>query len=141
MASEEPFEPSTAAADIERVERKVRSSRRWTVAGVVLLGVATIAYFAVLGATAHKSTGAVLVGLVAFPSLLFGVLRAMRNRRPPAAGRQLLHLERTFGAAYVLLLIPAGIAAVLLPRPLPAALMGVVPAIPCLIGAWRAARG
>lgn len=138
--SDDFMDAEAASSGISRAERRVRASMRWTVASMVLLGIATIGYLTVLGATAGHAGRSERAVLVVLPSVLFALLRGMRSRHPSLAGRRLQRLERSLGWVYVLLLLPAGIAAVLARGALAGALAGLVAALPCFAGAWRAAR-
>jgi len=140
--SEESLEPTAATGRIERADRQVASSRRWHVGSMIALGCVTLAYFALLGGLAQAGRTSIVPNtiLVLVPVVVVYFLLGIRRRHPPAAGRELQAVERTFGNVYIVALLPAGILTVLLPHPIPAVFMGIIPALPCFLGAWRAAH-
>lgn len=139
--SDQDFQPSTAASEIHRVEHNIRSSRRWHVGSMIALGVATIAFFAMVGWGAFDAISSYLHGLLPLiPIILYLCLLGIREKRPPNARRELRRRESLLGNIYVLLLLAAiGIDLVLL-RPYQgtvwAAFTGILPALPCFFGAW-----
>jgi hypothetical protein len=142
-SSEGSLEPSAATALIGRAGRVVTSSRRWHVGSMVVLGCATLAYFALLAVFAHKSgKGLGLPGVILFvlPLVVVYALLGIRRMHPSVGGRDLQAVERRFGNVYMLALLPAGVLAELVPHPVPAVFMGVIAAVPCFLGAWRAAH-
>jgi hypothetical protein len=143
-----PFEPDVAMTHIDRVVALVRSGRRWRAGSFAGVGLVTVGYFAVLGGiqSGHhdggKHPGAELLNIVMtmLPTLAVIMMMEIFKKHRAVQSRRMLRREYILAGVYAGLTCVAGFLAVLLPHPFPAALSGVVPAVPCFIGAWIAAR-
>ena len=133
----EAFGPAAAAGRIEQAGKAVAASRRWHVGSMIALGCVSLGYLALLGSTTKASGPNMLLTVIPIVTIYF--LLGVRRRHPPTSGRQLQAVESRWGNVFMLTLLPAGIIAVTVPHPVPAAFAGIIPAIPCFVGAWRAA--
>lgn len=133
----EAFGPAAAAGRIEQAGKAVAVSRRWHVGSMIALGCVSLGYLALLGSLTAKGSGPNML-LAVIPIVTVYLLLGVRRRHPPTSGRQLQAVESRWGNIYMLTLLPAGIIAVTVPHPVPAAFAGIIPAIPCFVGAWRA---
>jgi len=138
--SEESLEPDAAMARIKHAEMLVRSGRRWRAASFAAVGLVTMGYFAVMGGVRYAQSGLLGMVMTLVPTLAVVAMMEILGKRRAVQGRQLLHTEYVLAGAYAGLTCVAGILAVLLPHPMPAALSGVAPGVACFIGSWRAAR-
>ena len=135
---DKPLGPESALSRIEQAEGRVRRGRRWQAGTLAAVGAATLAYFALLGWSDNRSG---LVGMVLTVLPALAVLAGVETwgRRSAPAGRETVRWQQRLAVVYALLACGAGVLAVLLPHPAPAALAGVLPALPCFVGARRAA--
>lgn len=136
-------DPDGATARIRRADRLVASSRRWHSGSMIALGVATIAWCAILGSIQHsrgKGFGLHDIILVVTPPLVINFLIAIRRRHPPVGSRWLKAFEYNVGNIYILVVIAASVVTMLVPHPVPAVFIGIIPALPCFYGAWKVRR-
>lgn len=136
---DEPLRPEHALSRIDRARDLVHQGRRGRSQTLAAVGAGTLAYFALLGWTDDPS-GPLNTALIMLPT--FGVLAAveMWKRRAAPRSRRTLRRQQRLAVAYAVTACGAGVLAVLLPHPAPAALAGVLPAVPCFVGARWAAR-
>jgi len=136
----ESFRPEDAKARIQRADALVRAGRRWRSGSLLALAVVTIAYFAVMGGVHYTQSGLVATIMTIFPVIAVIMGMEVFGRRRTVQSRLYQRHEVVLATTFAILCGVAGVLATLLPHPLPAALSGIVPAVPCLIGARRAMR-
>jgi hypothetical protein len=136
---DEPLPPESALSRIDEVQRRVREGRRRQSATLAGAGAFTLVYFALLGWSDDPS-GLLSTALTMLPT--FAVLAAVAawGKRSAPTSRETVRRRQRLSVAYALLACCAGLLAVLLPHPVPAALAGLLPAVPCFVGARWAAR-
>lgn len=136
---DEPLHPQSALTRIDQAQRRVHEGRRWQSGTLLGAGAFTLLYFALLGWSDDPS-GLLSMALTMLPT--FAVLAAVAawGRRSAPSSRETARRRQRLSWAYALLACAAGLLAVLLPHPLPAALAGLLPAVPCFVGARWAAR-
>lgn len=136
------FSLNAAAADerIRRVEQTVAVRRRFRSRTVLLAGVVTIAYFAVMGAVTDGRSEPLSMIMTMFPVLAVVVLASIWGRHHGLESRRLVTIEYRLAGMFAVLVCVAGVLATMLPHPWPAALAGILPAAVCFIGAWQLAH-
>ncbi|HET7657030.1 MAG TPA: hypothetical protein VFK37_01965 [Bacillales bacterium] len=139
------FHPNTAFSEMNRVEERVRSSRRWHIGTMLVLGILTIAFFSVIGWVPRENIPTTLFAVVSFaPFMIYLVLLEVRKSHPTTSGRELMDIERRLASIYVILLLVSGVIDFFLLKPYQgtvwAAWTGIIPAIPCFYGVWKVYR-
>ena len=134
-----PVNTAAALAELDRVKRVVRSRSRWYGHFLLILGGGTVGYY-----VACDIAGTVTPARVAALALgwsTFVVALAWWGRQQPVTWHGDRRLRAVLMAVYFAL-----VGATLLVRDaigleLPASwLLGIVPALPCLVGAWMVLR-
>jgi hypothetical protein len=136
---DEPLPPESALSRIDQAQNRVREGRRWQAGTLAGAGAFTLGYFALLG-WSDDPDHLLNMALIMLPT--FAVLAAVQawGRRSAPRSRETARRRQRLSVAYAVLACAAGLLAVLLPHPVPAALAGVLPAVPCFVGARWAAR-
>jgi hypothetical protein len=140
---DESLDPERAASRIRQARGTVRRGKRWHAGTLLALGIATAAYFALVGLISRDSQGIVLMlVLLLLPLGILRMLMSVREARPPAESRAMLRFESALAGVYIVLLAVAVLldAFVLEHGTLAAALVGLLPALPCIYGAWQISR-
>lgn len=136
---DKPLRPESALSRIDQAQSRVRRGRRWQSGTLAGVGGVTIAYFALLGWSGSPS-GLVDVVLTMLPAIAVLAAVEVWGRRSAPQSRTAARWQQQLAVAYALSACCAGVLAVALPHPAPAALAGVLPAVPCFLGAWWAGR-
>jgi hypothetical protein len=137
---DESFGPGSALARIEQARGAIRDGRRLRCRTYLAVGALTIGYFALMGWVRDASAGVPGVVLTLFPTLAVLAVADVWNRRRAPESRRSVRRQFRLAVWYAPLTCAAAVAAILLPHPLPAALVGLAPAVPCFLGAWWAVR-
>lgn len=143
--TEDNLRPNVAVSEIHRVEKHVRTSRRWYISSILILGIFTIAFFALVGWVPARSAPWYLFLLVSFvPILTYFILLAIQKSHPSTSGRELRKLEIRLGNIFLLLMLTTIAIDFFLLKPYQgtvwAAFTGILPALPCFYGAWKVSR-
>lgn len=140
--TEEYMDPDQAKSIMERSGRMVRQSRNWHMVIMLATGLATIAFFALIGWVSQEHWARFEIFILMVPMIFYMLLVSIRRRHPTTGSRELLRLEARVLNAYLALLIVsiATCIFVLQPGTIFAASIGILPALPCFYGAWRVWR-
>ncbi|WP_328473274.1 hypothetical protein [Streptomyces sp. NBC_00448] len=138
--ADEPMDVPAAMARIEDARRQVEDGRRWRAMGFALVAVVTLAYFALMGGVDDASSGLPGVVLTMAPTMVVLSMAEVWNRHRSPDSRRSVRREHRLAVVFGMLVFVAGALATLLPHPWPAALVGIVPAVPCVAGAWLAVQ-
>jgi hypothetical protein len=129
----------TALDELDRVGQAVRLRSRWYGHFLALLGAGTVAYFAAVNLAVPATTAdivALSLGWTTFIVLLTGWAR-----RQPVVWRGIRQLRPPLMLAYYALVAATVTLNVTVLSGLPARwALGIVPAVPCLAGAWLVLR-
>ncbi|OXM68438.1 hypothetical protein [Amycolatopsis vastitatis] len=130
-----PLDHDAAASRITQVENRVGRTKRIYVGSVVLLGVITLAYFAVVGGIPRAVVKPYDSLLVLFPVALFFVVVGIR--RASTSARGVLRVEQWLLAGYIVAMVVAGALEIFVFRQgtVAAALPGLLPAAVCFAAA------
>ncbi|MEU4197138.1 hypothetical protein AB0E69_34920 [Kribbella sp. NPDC026611] len=130
-----PLDHDAAASRITQLENRVARMKRIYVGGVVLLGVISLAYFAVVGAIPRAVVKPYDSLLILFPVTLFFVGMGIRRASTSAPG--VLRVEQRLWAGYVVAVVVAGALDIFVLRQgtIAAALPGLLPAAVCFAAA------
>jgi len=139
-STEIPHSATTAHGEIRRVDEVVQSGRRFRSQTFVLIGLISLAYFAVMGGVTYDNSGLLSMIMTLFPILAVIVLIEVWGKHRGLESRQLLNLEYRLAGVFAVLVCIAGVLATVLSHPLPAALSGILPAAACFFGAGRVSR-
>lgn len=131
---------STAAlAELDRVDRAVRLRSRWYGRYLLALGAGTVAYYAVVN-VATPATPLTLVA-VALGWTVFVMLLVRWMRAQPVTWRGIRRLRLTLMTVYFGLVAATVVLNLTVWHDTPGRWgLGIVPALPCLIGAWMVLR-
>ncbi|WP_164217338.1 hypothetical protein [Virgibacillus sp. YIM 98842] len=137
--TEEYIGPNQAMSIIDRSQRIVRQSRRWHMVAMLAMGLITMFFFAFLGWVPLERWAKYEIYLVFVPIIFYQLLVSIRKKHPTTGSKELRRFERFIFNIYTGLMVVAVATCVFLLQPgtLPAAWIGVVPALPCFYGAWR----
>ena len=140
--TEESMGPVEAQSIIDRSRQKVKQSRRWHAFIMLAAGLATSGFFALIGWMPRERWENYEIFLLVIPILIYTWLASIRKKHPTTGSREILRFEMRIANLYTALMIVAVAAClfVLQQGTLPAALIGILPALPCLYGAWRVLR-
>ena len=137
---EESLEPDVALDHINRAEELVRSGHRWRAKLFAGVGVWTVAYFAVMGGFDYPQSGLVNTVMLVIPVFVVLIVGRVLEKHRAVQSRRVVRWEGLLFCVYMGLYLMAFVLALHLPNGFPTALVGVIPAVPCFIGAWRAAH-
>jgi len=133
--------PSTAAEALsasDAVARRIRSHRRWYIAGALVMAVTMIAFTIVLASWPSRLAQVIIPGLVVAAAILVGL--AWWGRTVPAAATAATN--RTVFLSALLVVVALVLIRLFLPEGFSswAVLTGLLPGLPFIYLAWRVAR-
>lgn len=124
-----------ALNEVRRVSGRMRSASRWAGWYYLIVGVATIAFFGVIAAE-NGSVTLAMWGLAAFTVVTIVFMLTRRVQVNEVMGAQ-----HPLSIAYIILMVVAFFAVDgLSDHSAAIAVIGIAPAVPCFIGAWRLLR-
>jgi hypothetical protein len=130
---------TSALAELDRVERAVRLRSRWYGRYLLALGAGTIAYYALVDVAAPASP--VTLVAVALGWFVFIMLLVRWMRAQPVTWRGIRRLRLTLMTVYFGLITATVVLNATVWHDAPGRwVLGIVPALPCLIGAWAVLR-
>lgn len=132
------FEARRALDEINRTRQVVHLQSQWYGQYLVILGAATTAYYLAAETVAGGAAG--IVAMIAGWAVFITLLDGWAKRQPVLR----LGLQRTRTRVLVLYALFAGLTVLFSATVLPGVpgrwMLGLLPAVPCLIGAWWALR-
>lgn len=138
MHEQERFDAAAALGEVRRIDRRARSSGRWHGWLWLAIGVMTPTFFI----SVYSDSGD--FGLaVAVAFMVAGLVLWFWESRRPVLGREGARIDKPLTWIYVALMTLVSIlATTVLPDGFSVWLLlaGMVPAVPCLIGAWLVFR-
>jgi len=137
--AEEILRPEQAESIIGRSRQAIRDSRKWHAIFFLTAGLATAAFFAVIGGVPRTYWENYEIFLLVLPVLFYQWIAFLRKKHPTTGSRETLRFESRVAGVYTVLLLAAVAACVFVLRQgtLSAALIGILPALPCFYGAWK----
>ncbi|MEV1330380.1 hypothetical protein AB0J20_12475 [Micromonospora costi] len=138
MTDPSDIDPSAALSEIHRVDRRVRRDRWWPVAAAVIMAVYTAAFYIGLKAFPEAADGFVLPGVLLVTALLGLIAFRRRVVDRGDTRREEMTVWTSIGLAVVTILlnrfvVPDGLTPWVV-------LVGLLPAAPFLLLAWRITR-
>ncbi|GAA1774412.1 hypothetical protein [Luedemannella helvata] len=138
MTESPDMDPRTALSEIDRVGRRVRRDRWWPVAAALTMAAFTAAFYIGLKAFPGTADDYVLPGVLVVTAIL--VLITFRRRVVDRGDNR--REERTVWASIILAVVTIVLNRFVVPDGLTpwGVLVGVLPALPFMVLAWRTAR-
>jgi hypothetical protein len=130
---------TVALAELDRVERAVRLRSRWYARYLLALGAGTIAYYAAVDVAAPATPLTLTALALGWSGFMILLVRWMRAQ--PVTWRGIRRLRATLMTVYFGLVAATVTLNATVWHDLPGQWgLGIVPALPCLIGAWAVLR-